>query len=105
MGDTTIPGGWRRSLWVIGLIAGLATVSCDRSKSGNASGPNAGGRKIASLSPAATEILIGVGVKDQLVAVSNWESSASVTSLPRGGDYQTTDWETLARLRPVVMVT
>jgi ABC-type Fe3+-hydroxamate transport system substrate-binding protein len=38
------------------------------------------------------------------VAVSNFESLAEVKGLPRVGDYQTTDWETLARLRPDVMV-
>ena len=63
-----------------------------------------GVRTVASLSPAATDILLGIGAGDRLVAVSNFESSAGVKGLPRVGDYQTTDWETLARLRPSVMV-
>jgi iron complex transport system substrate-binding protein len=61
---------------------------------------------VASLSPAATEILIGLGVADRLVAVSNYDADRDETaSLPRVGDYQTTDWERLAAVRPRVMVT
>ena len=61
---------------------------------------------VASLSPAATEILIGLGAADRLVAVSNYDPRRPETKdLPRVGDYQTTDWERLAALRPRVMVT
>jgi ABC-type Fe3+-hydroxamate transport system substrate-binding protein len=61
---------------------------------------------VASLSPAATEILIGLGAGDRLVAVSNYDPKRAETKhLPRVGDYQTTDWEQLAALRPRVMVT
>lgn len=49
-------------------------------------------------------MLIGLGAKDHLVAVSNYESTPEVKDLPRVGDYQTTDWETLARLHPDVMI-
>ena len=61
---------------------------------------------VASLSPAATEILIGIGAGQSLVAVSNYDPKRPETkSLPRVGDYQTTDWEQLAALRPKVMIT
>ena len=61
---------------------------------------------VASLSPAATEILIGIGAGDRLVAVSNYDPKRAETKhLPRVGDYQTTDWEQLAALRPRVMIT
>jgi ABC-type Fe3+-hydroxamate transport system substrate-binding protein len=61
---------------------------------------------VASLSPAATEILIGIGAGDRLVAVSNFDPKRPETKhLPRVGDYQTTDWEQLAALRPRVMIT
>jgi ABC-type Fe3+-hydroxamate transport system substrate-binding protein len=61
---------------------------------------------VASLSPAATEILIGIGAGDRLVAVSNFDPKRPETkSLPRVGDYQTTDWEQLAALHPRVMIT
>jgi ABC-type Fe3+-hydroxamate transport system substrate-binding protein len=49
-------------------------------------------------------MLIGMGAGEHLVAVSNFESAAGVKDLPRVGDYQTTDWETLARIRPDVMI-
>jgi ABC-type Fe3+-hydroxamate transport system substrate-binding protein len=92
---------WPRLGLVIGVAACLTTLSCDLGKAG----PSAGKlRKIASLSPAATDLLVGLGAKDHLVAVSNFESSPEVKGLPRVGDYQTTDWETLARLRPDVMI-
>jgi ABC-type hemin transport system substrate-binding protein len=90
---------------VIGVVGCLATVSCNRSKAG---APRAAttthGRRVASLVPAATDRLVGMGAGDHVVAVSNFESLAEVRGLPRVGDYQTTDWEALARLRPDVMV-
>src|SRR5436305_12578688 len=95
MGHTT--PSWPRVFYVIGLVLTLSLLSCDRSKQSAASGK---GRKIASLSPAATDMLIGLGAKDHLVAVSNYESSPESKDLPRVGDYQTTEWETLSRLRP-----
>jgi ABC-type Fe3+-hydroxamate transport system substrate-binding protein len=94
----------RQLLLVIGLTACFATLSCDRS-GGAAARRAAGGRRtIASLVPAATDMLLGMGAGDHLVAVSNYESAPEVKNLPRVGDYQTTDWETLARLHPDVMV-
>jgi ABC-type Fe3+-hydroxamate transport system substrate-binding protein len=94
---------WRRlAVVVIGVAGCLATLSCDRARTGAAAGGR--GRRVASLVPAATDMLVGLGAKDHLVAVSNFESSPEVKGLPRVGDYQTTDWETLARLRPDVMV-
>jgi iron complex transport system substrate-binding protein len=89
---------------VIGLTACFATLSCDRSP-GARRGASAGGhRKVASLVPAATDMLLSMGAGDHLVAVSNYESAPEVKDLPRVGDYQTTDWETLARLHPDVMI-
>jgi iron complex transport system substrate-binding protein len=83
------------------LILSIA-LACDRRAKSTASAT--GPRKVASLVPAATDMLLGMGLADRLVAVSNYESSPLVKSLPRVGDYQSTDWETLARLRPDVMV-
>jgi ABC-type Fe3+-hydroxamate transport system substrate-binding protein len=91
---------------VIGVAGCLATVSCDRGTGGTPATTSAAARvrRVASLVPAATDMLVGMGAKDHLVAVSNFESLSEVKGLPRVGDYQTTDWETLARLRPDVMV-
>src|SRR5205823_4046816 len=61
--------------------------------------------KVASLVPAATDLILGMGAGDHLVAVSNQESSTVLgQNLPRVGDYQATDWETLAALRPQLMI-
>jgi iron complex transport system substrate-binding protein len=47
-----------------------------------------------------------MGAGERLVAVSNFDPPRPATkNLPRVGDYQTTDWERLAVLRPGVMVT
>ncbi len=47
-----------------------------------------------------------MGEGNRLVAISNFDPNRHATkNLPRVGDYQTTDWEQLAKLRPGVMVT
>src|SRR4051794_27660677 len=101
----TAPLSRRMAMLVIGVLGCLATVSCDRSKAGaSGAATTTHGRRVASLVPAATDMLVGLGARDHLVAVSNFESLAELKGLPRVGDYQTTDWEALARLRPDVMV-
>jgi iron complex transport system substrate-binding protein len=60
---------------------------------------------VASLSPAATDILVAIGAADHLVAVSNYDrGKPAVAGLPGAGDYLTVDWERLAALRPDVLV-
>jgi iron complex transport system substrate-binding protein len=60
---------------------------------------------VASLSPAATDILLGIGAGDHLAAVSNYDAGrAEIAGLPRVGDYRTQDWEKLASLRPAKMI-
>ena len=60
---------------------------------------------VASLSPAATDLLVGMGSADHLVAVSNYDAQRpEIAGLPRVGDYRTQDWEKLAALRPDKMV-
>ena len=96
----------RHTAWpivlLIGLTACFATISCDRRPA--AARNSAAHRKIASLVPAATDMLLGMGAGDHLVAVSNFETAPQVKDLPRVGDYESTDWETLARLRPDAMI-
>ena len=86
----------------------VSGAGCDRQSQSFPSPAASGPAKItvASLSPAATDIVIGMGRADRLVAVSNYDKDREgVRGLPRVGDYQTTDWERLALLRPGVMVT
>src|SRR5256885_1184572 len=61
--------------------------------------------KIASLVPAATDLLLAMGAGDRLVAVSNYDFERDgINGLPRVGDYQTIDWEQISALRPDVMI-
>ncbi len=86
----------------------ISLDGCDRGGS-NSSWPASTAPRpgtVASLVPAATEILIGMGLGDKLVAVSNFDLPRDGTrNLPKVGDYQSTDWERLAELRPAVMIT
>jgi ABC-type Fe3+-hydroxamate transport system substrate-binding protein len=92
---------WPRLTLITLLVTCTATLSCTRRTTTH---PSTKVRRIASLVPAATDMLIAMGAGDHLVAVSNFESLPDVKDLPRVGDYQTTDWETLARLRPDAMI-
>jgi iron complex transport system substrate-binding protein len=61
---------------------------------------------IASLVPAATDLLAGMGAGDHLVAISNYDTARPETAgLPKVGDYQSIDWERLTTLRPDVLIT
>ena len=89
-------------------------IGCDRKPAapaalGSASAAAPASRKkeptIASLSPAATDLLVGIGAANHLVAVSNYDTAREpIAGLPRVGDYRTQDWEKLASLRPRKMV-
>lgn len=60
---------------------------------------------VASLSPAATDLIFGMGAADHLVAVSNFDPDrVEAAGLPRVGDYRTQDWEKLAAIRPARMI-
>jgi iron complex transport system substrate-binding protein len=61
--------------------------------------------KVASLVPAATDVILNMGAGDHLVAVSNWDPKLpELAGLPRVGDYRTVDWEKIAETRPGVMI-
>lgn len=60
---------------------------------------------IVSLSPAATDLLVHLGLYDRIVGISSYEADPSLKSrLPVVGDYQRIDWETLAVLRPRYLI-
>ena len=61
--------------------------------------------RIVSLSPDATSILIAIGARRSLVAVSKWCSEvAPVGQLPRVGDCWKLDVREVAGLRPTLIV-
>jgi iron complex transport system substrate-binding protein len=61
---------------------------------------------VASLSPAATDLIIGIGGADHLVAVSDWDEDREGTeNLPHIGDFDHVDWEKLSAAGPKILVT
>jgi ABC-type hemin transport system substrate-binding protein len=87
-------------------LAAMLCSGCREKASAPATGPTTrGAGTAASLSPAATDLILGMGAGDHLVAVSNYDpADVGKRKLPRVGDYLTTDWETLATLRPATMI-
>ena len=94
--------GCRRWFLLFFALAELA-AGCQRKPTPAA--PAAKAPTVASLVPAATDLLVGMGCGDHLVAVSNFDRDPRTADLPRVGDYQNTDWEKLSRLRPNLIVT
>ncbi|HTL28386.1 MAG TPA: helical backbone metal receptor [Tepidisphaeraceae bacterium] len=95
---------------LIGL--GIGLCGCEKSPAPaarpstapSASAPS-GLPTVASLVPAATDLIIGMGAADQLVAISNFDEDRDETrNLPRVGDYQKYDWEKLSQIRPSLMI-
>jgi iron complex transport system substrate-binding protein len=63
-------------------------------------------QRIVSLAPSATSILIALGARKQLVGVSKWclDVAPEVTDLPRLGDCWSIDPESVAALRPTLVI-
>ena len=97
-----------RTFFALALLVTIV-CGCDRSAATtSATQPStrpSGAKTVASLVPAATDMIIAMGAKDALVAVSNWDAERpEIAGLARVGDYRTVDWEKLASLRPDVMI-
>jgi iron complex transport system substrate-binding protein len=61
--------------------------------------------RVASITPAGTDLLIGIGAADHLVGISNYDDAREGTAgKPKVGDYQTIDWEKIAVVQPQVLV-
>lgn len=99
-GTEVCPPRWLAAiaLWLI-LLPG-----CGR---GNPVKPATSGKTptVASLVPSATDLLIGMGAGDHLVAVSDFDRQESLANLPRIGGYDSIDWEKVAGIKPGVIVT
>jgi iron complex transport system substrate-binding protein len=101
--DQSNPRGWSLVIGhlLVILVWSLGIVSCDR----QAAPTTQRSLTVASLVPAATDLLLGMGAGDKLVAVSNWDPKRSETAtLPRVGDYRTIDWEKIAQVHPSVLI-
>ena len=92
LGNSVIHSSLRHLSFVIWLIcAGLVLAGCEREEV-RGTPP-----RIASVTPAGTDLLIAVGGADHLVAVSNYDDDREgITGKPRIGDYSNVDWEKLA---------
>jgi iron complex transport system substrate-binding protein len=93
------------------FIFAAFVAGCDRSAATTSAPPAAtapstrADKTVASLVPAATDMIIAMGSRERLVAVSNWDADRpEIAGLPRVGDYRTIDWEKLASIRPDVMI-
>lgn len=60
---------------------------------------------VASVVPAATDILLQINARPQLIAISNVDpATPDLAGLPRIGDFLSLDWEQLTNLRPSVLI-
>jgi iron complex transport system substrate-binding protein len=85
---------------VSGFVLLTSLVGCDKHTPVATTQPAA--PTIASLVPAATDLIVGMGARDRLVAVSTYDS---VDALPKAGNYDSINWELLRSLHPSVLVT
>src|SRR5687767_218730 len=104
-----MPAPFRLPLFGLCLAVSAALMTaaaggCEPAGGGDAEREKGTPPTVASLVPAATDLLIGMGAGDHLVAVSNFDTRPDAGHLARVGDYRSTDWEMLARIRPDVMV-
>ena len=99
----------KSDIFICFLVIAIAVVMAGCKKHESSAMPPAStspahGRTIASLVPAATDILLEMGVADQLVGVSNYEpKTPELANFARVGDYHVADWEQLSVIRPTVM--
>jgi len=93
----------RAAQFMLVALACTLTAACDRTTPSPQT-PQKKSPTVASLVPAATDLIVGMGAADHLVAVSNYNTGPETTNLPRVGDYQTVDWEKLTVLRPDVLI-
>src|SRR5271154_966242 len=61
---------------------------------------------VASITPAGTDLVLGIGAADHLVAVSDLDEDRDGTvGLPRVGDFDHVDWEKLVASKPRILLT
>jgi iron complex transport system substrate-binding protein len=85
------------------LVLCLLPQGCNRATTTPATQPAA--PTVASLVPAATDLIIGMGARDRLLAVSTYDDDPATAQLPRVGNYETIDWERLRSLHPSILIT
>src|SRR3954471_18121548 len=98
--------GSRTPIILLILLAIASAVGCEKAAARpNSASTKPAGKTVASLVPAVTDLIIGMGARERLVAVSTYDRQRpDVESLPKVGDYQTIDWEQLQLIRPSLIV-
>lgn len=95
------------------LVSVLSGVACEKPAESPppapnpspASQPTTSPIRVASLVPSATDLLLGSGLGSHLVAVSNYcRVNPAAADIPSAGDYQSTDWERLASVKPNLLL-
>jgi iron complex transport system substrate-binding protein len=87
---------------IAGMIAISLLISCGNPDTNSVPGAEP---RVASATPAGTDLLVGIGAADHLVAVSNFDDDREgIIGKPRIGDYQTIDWEKLASVHPQILL-
>jgi iron complex transport system substrate-binding protein len=100
---------WRMAGGIF-IVLWLAIAGCKQREAATSDAPATAPTsrpfvRVASLVPAATDLILSMGAGDHLVAVSNYDRNRTgAKGLPAVGDYLSTDWEQLAVLRPGVMI-
>jgi len=91
----------RQTPMMILLAVMVAMTGCGRSTSPAITQ----GATIVSLSPAVTNLLVAMGLRDKIVGVSPYDADPQLSkSAPKVGDYQRIDWERLAQIKPGLLI-
>ncbi|WP_163869497.1 ABC transporter substrate-binding protein [Myxococcus eversor] len=89
-----------RSLFLL-VLSFTLLAGCQRS----APAPEAGARRIVSLSPGITETLFALGAGEQVVGLSDWASwPPEAASVPKVGSTLSPNYEAIARLKPTLII-
>jgi iron complex transport system substrate-binding protein len=91
--------GQPRVVGILALVAIIfvAALALERRGRPEPEMEKSAGVRVASITPAGTDLLVGIGAGDRLVGVSNFDDDREGTGgKPRIGDYQTINWEKLS---------
>jgi iron complex transport system substrate-binding protein len=91
--------------WAVAATLGASSggSGCGRGK--RSADPDAPPRRIVTLTPSSTELVVAVGGLDRLVGVDTYSvEPASVRQLPRVGDFLAPNLEAIIRLEPDLVV-
>jgi iron complex transport system substrate-binding protein len=80
----------------------VLAVACSRPAAPEAPRPEA--RRIVTLAPSLTDVVLALGAQDRLVGVTRFDDAPDVQTVPRVGGYTDPSLETIVRLHPDLVV-